>query len=59
MEQFCVPGRALHPLHRLLKYGNPYRIQTLRAITFSILHTLFDAAPPWLIGAAVDPTSSI
>lgn len=49
-----MPGPALHPLQRLLKYSNPYRIQTLRAITCSILHTLFDAAPPWLIGAAVD-----
>lgn len=44
----------LYPLQRLLSYSRPYRLQIGQAITCSILHTLCDAAPPWLIGGAVD-----
>lgn len=42
------------PLWRLLRYGKPYRARTGIAIAASILNTLFDLAPPYLIGLAVD-----
>ncbi|WP_337885648.1 ABC transporter ATP-binding protein [Fischerella thermalis] len=43
-----------HPLHRLLDYGNQYRQQIWQATVFSIINTILDLAPPWLIGTAVD-----
>ncbi|NMG06854.1 ABC transporter [Brasilonema sp. UFV-L1] len=43
-----------HPLMRLLEYGHQYRKQIWQATTCSILNKLFDLAPPWLIGVAVD-----
>ncbi|MBE9208508.1 ABC transporter ATP-binding protein [Nostoc sp. LEGE 06077] len=45
---------SVHPLHRLLDYGNQYRQQIWLAIGCSILNKLFDLAPPGLIGVAVD-----
>ncbi|WP_248277586.1 ABC transporter ATP-binding protein [Brasilonema sp. UFV-L1] len=39
---------------RLLEYGHQYRKQIWQATTCSILNKLFDLAPPWLIGVAVD-----
>ncbi|MGF1496755.1 MAG: hypothetical protein ACFB8W_08015 [Elainellaceae cyanobacterium] len=42
------------PLLRLLRYGKPYRLQVGGAIANSILNTLFDLAPPYLIGIAID-----
>jgi len=45
---------ATHPLLRLLRYGKPYRLQVGGAIANSILNTLFDLAPPYLIGIAID-----
>ncbi|BAU40285.1 ABC transporter ATP-binding protein [Leptolyngbya sp. O-77] len=42
------------PLLRLLRYGKPYQVQIWGATLFSILRTLFDLAPPYLIGVAVD-----
>ncbi|MBC6424563.1 MAG: ABC transporter ATP-binding protein [Hormoscilla sp. SP12CHS1] len=49
------PGkRQVHPLKRLLDYGQNYRIQVWQAIACSVLNKIFDLAPPALIGAAVD-----
>lgn len=45
---------SAHPLHRLLDYGSQYRQQIWQATTFSIINTILDLAPPWLIGTAVD-----
>ncbi|MCP4836793.1 MAG: ABC transporter ATP-binding protein [Phycisphaera sp.] len=46
--------RPGHPLPRLLRYAKPFRGQILRATGFSILNKLFDLAPPFIIGAAID-----
>lgn len=43
-----------HPLLRLLRYGKVYRSQVWSAIACSILNTIFDLAPPYLIGIAID-----
>lgn len=45
---------ATQPLLRLLRYGKPHRLQLGGAITNSILNTLFELAPPCLIGIAID-----
>jgi ATP-binding cassette, subfamily B, bacterial len=45
---------ARHPLQRLLRYGRNYRPQIWGAIANSILNTIFDLAPPYLIGIAID-----
>ncbi len=45
---------ARHPLQRLLRYGRSYRPQIWGAIANSILNTIFDLAPPYLIGIAID-----
>jgi ATP-binding cassette, subfamily B, bacterial len=45
---------AAHPLPRLLRYAKPYQPQIWDAIFCSILRTLLDLAPPYLIGVAVD-----
>ncbi|MCU0568858.1 MAG: Rpn family recombination-promoting nuclease/putative transposase [Oculatellaceae cyanobacterium Prado106] len=42
------------PLLRLLRYGKPYQAQIWSAIACSILNTIFDLAPPYLIGIAID-----
>jgi ATP-binding cassette, subfamily B, bacterial len=41
-------------LLRLLRYGKPYQAQIWSAVICSIFRTLFDLAPPYLIGVAVD-----
>ncbi|MEG3846919.1 ABC transporter ATP-binding protein [Microcoleus sp. herbarium13] len=46
--------RTYPPLWRLLRYGKPYRVQIWGATLCSILRTLLDLAPPYLIGVAVD-----
>jgi ATP-binding cassette, subfamily B, bacterial len=43
-----------HPLRRLLRYGRMHRPQIWGAIVCSILNTIFDLAPPYLIGIAID-----
>ncbi|HSM84282.1 MAG TPA: ABC transporter ATP-binding protein, partial [Nodosilinea sp.] len=43
-----------HPLQRLLRYGRNYRPQIWGAVANSILNTIFDLAPPYLIGIAID-----
>ncbi|MGB3308982.1 MAG: ABC transporter ATP-binding protein [Nodosilinea sp.] len=45
---------ARHPLQRLMRYGRSYRPQIWGAIANSILNTIFDLAPPYLIGIAID-----
>ena len=47
-------GPAAHPLRRLWSYAGPYRSEIRKAITFSILNKLFDLAPPYLLGVAVN-----
>ncbi|WP_416671403.1 ABC transporter ATP-binding protein [Egbenema bharatensis] len=42
------------PLLRLLRYAKPYRAQVWAAVVCSILRTLLDLAPPYLIGVAID-----
>ncbi len=42
------------PLRRLLNYSRPHRRQIVLASLYSILNTLFDLAPPLLIGMAVN-----
>ncbi|MBC1237120.1 MULTISPECIES: ABC transporter ATP-binding protein [Nostoc] len=43
-----------HPLLRLLHYAKNYRTQVWNAVTFTILNKIFDLAPSYLIGIAVD-----
>lgn len=43
-----------HPLLQLFTYARPYRGRVTLATTYSILNTLFDLAPPLLIGLSVD-----
>ncbi|MFB2772365.1 ABC transporter ATP-binding protein [Pelatocladus sp. BLCC-F211] len=45
---------SAYPLQRLLNYGSQYRQQIWQATLFSIINTILDLAPPWLIGVAVD-----
>ncbi|MEC8819041.1 MAG: ABC transporter transmembrane domain-containing protein, partial [Planctomycetota bacterium] len=42
------------PLIRLLRYAAPFRTRILLATACSVLNKLFDLAPPFIIGAAVD-----
>jgi ATP-binding cassette, subfamily B, bacterial len=46
--------RSTHPLLHLLRYARPYQAQVWGAVFCSILRTLLDLAPPYLIGVAVD-----
>ena len=43
-----------YPLIRLLKYARSYRRHIVLATIFSVLNKIFDLAPPFLIGMAVD-----
>jgi ATP-binding cassette, subfamily B, bacterial len=47
-------GPDSYPLKRLLHYAKPHRRQIWLASLFSVLNQLFDLAPPYLIGIAVD-----
>ena len=42
------------PLFRLLKYARPFRGKILWAVSCSVLNKVFDLAPPFIIGAALD-----
>ncbi|MEO0707258.1 MAG: ABC transporter ATP-binding protein [Cyanobacteria bacterium J06649_5] len=44
----------LSPILRLLHYSQPYQVRVWCAIACSILNTIFDLAPPYLIGIAID-----
>ncbi|NJM96570.1 MAG: ABC transporter ATP-binding protein [Phormidesmis sp. RL_2_1] len=43
-----------HPFQRLLAYGRQYQRQAWLASLCSVLNTIFDLAPPALIGIAID-----
>ena len=43
-----------HPFKRLLAYGRRYRRKAWLAGLCSVLNTVFDLAPPALIGLAID-----
>lgn len=43
-----------HPFQRLLAYGHRYRRRAWLASLCSVLNTVFDLAPPALIGLAID-----
>jgi ATP-binding cassette, subfamily B, bacterial len=43
-----------HPLKRLLSYARPHRSVVWIASVCSVLNKIFDLAPPYLIGMAVD-----
>lgn len=45
---------STQPLLRLLRYGKSYQVQVWGAVICSILRTLLDLAPPYLIGVAID-----
>lgn len=47
-------SNKLSPLQRLLNYGQQYRGQIYQASTYSVINTILDLAPPWLVGIAVD-----
>ncbi len=47
-------GPDPYPLKRPLHYAKPHRRQIWLASLFSVLNQLFDLAPPYLIGIAVD-----
>ncbi len=42
------------PLLRLLRYARPFRGHIVWATSCSVLNKLFDLAPPFIIGAAID-----
>jgi ATP-binding cassette subfamily B protein len=48
-----VPNQS-SPFQRLLNYGQKYREQIYQASTYSVINTILDLAPPWLVGIAVD-----
>jgi ATP-binding cassette subfamily B protein len=54
IEQLSSDSAGAHPLGRLLRYARPFRRRIAWATTFSILNKIFDLAPPFIIGAAVD-----
>ena len=45
---------AAHPFVRLMAYGRRYRSKAWLAGACSVLNTVFDLAPPALIGIAID-----
>jgi ATP-binding cassette, subfamily B, bacterial len=49
-----MPATKAPPLQRLLHYSQPHRAQVIWASLFSISNKIFDLAPPYLIGMAVD-----
>lgn len=48
------PAVKYHPLDRLLRYGRRHRKQVWAASLCSVLNKIFDLAPPYLIGMAVN-----
>lgn len=45
---------STQPLLRLLWYGKPYQAQVWGVLANSILNTIFNLAPPYFIGIAID-----
>ena len=54
LDELAATPRHDHPLKRLWRYAGGHRRTIVVASTFSVLNKLFDLAPPFLIGAAVD-----
>ncbi|KPQ33351.1 MAG: ATP-binding cassette, subfamily B, bacterial [Phormidesmis priestleyi Ana] len=54
MASPAIRSKSRHPLQRLLAYGRRYRSRAWLAGLCSVLNTLFDLAPPALIGIAID-----
>jgi ATP-binding cassette subfamily B protein len=52
--EFPFSSDKRSPLQRLLTYGQKYRGQIYQASTYSVINTILDLAPPWLVGIAVD-----
>lgn len=51
MKNFSAHNK---PFLRLLHYGKPHQSQIWGGVACSILNTIFDLAPPYLIGMAID-----
>ncbi|MGC1306478.1 MAG: ABC transporter ATP-binding protein [Phormidesmis sp.] len=49
-----MSAASRHPFQRLLAYGHRYRGRAWLASLCSVLNTVFDLAPPALIGVAID-----
>ncbi len=49
-----MTASAIHPLKRLLHHSHSHRKTIWLASSYSVLNKLFDLAPPYLIGIAVD-----
>lgn len=49
-----MTSAKVHPLQRLFNYDRIYRTEALQASIYSVLNQIFDLAPPYLIGIAVD-----
>ena len=49
-----MASSSRHPFQRLLVYGRRYRQKVWLASLCSVLNTIFDLAPPALIGLAID-----
>ena len=49
-----IPRTTDHPLRRLWEYADEHRGLAYRATATTVLNTLFDLAPPFLIGFAID-----
>lgn len=49
-----MASSSRHPFARLLSYGRRYRSRAWLASLCSVLNTIFDLAPPALIGLAID-----
>jgi ATP-binding cassette subfamily B protein len=50
----AISSTQANPLQRLLRYSRPHRTQVWQASACSVLNKIFDLAPPYLIGMAVD-----
>lgn len=54
MSAAAMSKSSSHPLERLLRYSKRYKRDIWAATACSILNKIFDLAPPYLIGMAVD-----
>ncbi len=50
----AAPTAPRHPMRRLWEHADAFRGRMVVASVFSVLNKLFDLAPPFLIGVAVD-----
>jgi len=54
VQPASIQSASVHPFRRLLAYGQKYRSRAWLASLCSLLNTIFDLAPPALIGVAID-----